>query len=925
MTLNNLQALLRRVAARDNSGHVVVYDLGSTKDPKSYSYQDLLRVAIKASVALRKTSDLHPGSVILLHFDNHWDNIVWFWAASFAGCLPAISASFSNDASQRAAHIERLSTTLMHPLCLTNERIKTDFAGQDAIQPLAVETLVLNGDVSLEALPQEHPEPSLSDDALLLFTSGSSGNSKGVCLSHGQILASISGKYAVRPLPDNTSFLNWVGLDHVAAIVEIHLQAMYALKTQIHVPAADILSSPANFLQLLEKHRVSRTFAPNFFLAKLRDLLQENDSLPEPRRWDLRSLEYVASGGEANVTKTCDRLSEYLVAFGAPKDVIVPGFGMTETCAGSIFNTRCPEYDKSRSAEFASVGTCMPGISMRVTDLSNNVLPPGEIGHLQLTGLVVFKRYFNNASATEEAFTPDGWFKTGDMGCIDENGCLTLTGRAKENMIINGVNHSPHEIETALDKIPGLTPSYSCCFSFFPSGGETEEICVVYLPTYSPDDLAARAQTADAISKTVLMCTGSRPHVLPLEREALPKSSLGKLARAKIKAAYERGEYAAYQNANNELMRRYRETTRAEPQNDLEKTLLEVFTRSLSITDDAFDVKTPIFDVGINSVELIRLKRDIEDHLGMAASAIPMIMLMTHSTVRDLATALEKLQGPREYDPVVTLQSHGHKNPLWLVHPGAGEVLVFINLAQYIVDRPVYALRARGFNDGEQPFETIEEATASYYNGIRSRQPHGPYALAGYCYGSMLAFEVAKMLESHGEEVRFLGSFNLPPHIKMRMRELDWKECLLHLAYFLDLVSQKRSREMSVELEGLSHDEILDSVIQNANMERYAELSLNRPLLVRWADVAYELHRMAFDYDPAGCVAGMDVFFSIPLAIAAASKTEWRNVHLSQWEDFTRTVPKFHDVAGEHYSMIGPDHVFSFQKTLRKALEERGM
>lgn len=925
MTLNNLQALLRRVAAREDSGHVVVYGMGNTKAFKSYSYQDLLRVAIKASVALRKTSDLHPGSVILLHFDNHWDNIVWFWAASFAGCLPAISASFSNDASQRTAHIERLSTTLMHPLCLTNERIMADFAGQDAVQPLAVETLVLNGDVSFEALPQEHPEPSLSDDALLLFTSGSSGNSKGVCLSHGQILASISGKYAVRPLPDNTSFLNWVGLDHVAAIVEIHLQAMYALKTQVHVPAADILSSPATFLQLLEKHRVSRTFAPNFFLAKLRDLLQENDSLPEPRRWDLRSLEYVASGGEANVTKTCDRLSEYLVAFGAPKDVIVPGFGMTETCAGSIFNTRCPEYDKSRSAEFASVGTCMPGISMRVTDLSNNALPSGEIGHLQLTGPVVFKRYFNNTSATQEAFTPDGWFKTGDMGCIDENGCLTLTGRAKENMIINGVNHSPHEIETALDKIPGLTPSYSCCFSFFPSGGETEEICVVYLPTYSPDDLAARAQTADAISKTVLMSTGSRPHVLPLEREALPKSSLGKLSRAKIKAAYEKGEYATYQNANNELMRRYRESTRAEPQNDLEKTLLEVFTRSLSITDDAFDVKTPIFDVGINSVELIRLKRDIEDHLGMAASAIPMIMLMTHSNVRDLATALEKLQGPREYDPVVTLQSHGHKNPLWLVHPGAGEVLVFINLAQYIVDRPVYALRARGFNDGEQPFETIEEATASYYNGIRSRQPHGPYALAGYCYGSMLAFEVAKMLESHGEEVRFLGSFNLPPHIKMRMRELDWKECLLHLAYFLDLVSQERSREMSVELAGLSHDEILDSVIQNANMERYAELSLNRPLLVRWADVAYELHRMAFDYDPAGCVAGMDVFFSIPLAIAAASKTEWRNVHLSQWEDFTRTVPKFHDVAGEHYSMIGPDHVFSFQKTLRKALDERGM
>ncbi|KAB8222204.1 hypothetical protein BDV33DRAFT_65374 [Aspergillus novoparasiticus] len=102
---------------------------------------------------------------------------------------------------------------------------------------------------------------------------------------------------------------------------------------------------------------------------------------------------------------------------------------MTETCAGSIFNTKCLTYDKERNLDFTSVGTCMLDIKMRITDGSNSAIAPADVvGNLEISGPVVFKSLFNNPTATEESFSSDGWFKTGDKGSIDEIGYLTLQG-----------------------------------------------------------------------------------------------------------------------------------------------------------------------------------------------------------------------------------------------------------------------------------------------------------------------------------------------------------------------------------------------------------------------------------------------------------------------------------------------------------------
>jgi acyl-CoA synthetase (AMP-forming)/AMP-acid ligase II len=172
---------------------------------------------------------------------------------------------------------------------------------------------------------------------MLILTSGSTGNSKAVRLTHQQILATISGKVSVRSLPRRGSFLNWISPDHVASLVEIHIQTLWLGVDQVHVHASDIVSARKSFMELLSRHRVCRTFAPNFFLERLVLAIKGSDFEEDHVNWDLSNLQIVASGGEANDVNTCIAASSLFQKFGARRDVITPGFGMTEICAGGYF------------------------------------------------------------------------------------------------------------------------------------------------------------------------------------------------------------------------------------------------------------------------------------------------------------------------------------------------------------------------------------------------------------------------------------------------------------------------------------------------------------------------------------------------------------------------------------------------------------
>ena len=982
-THQSLLAALQHAAAKDEG--IFTYPPGKTERPEFaqfVGYEKLLRIAKNYAGILGKKLEWpkaqpQPDSqphrpVIMVHFDSILDTVEWYWAVMLWGGIPAITspAMFSHNEADGKAHLAHLATTLDSPLCLTRHSLMGPFMQHpDAITAYAIEDLVVpTGDcitagseakfASMEVVPNGSitidPQLKLDDIAALMLTSGSSGSAKAVPITHGQILVACEGKNKNADLKfPKSPFLSWVGIDHVANLVHCHLFAIISGVSQIHLNPADAMADPVHFLNILSRHNVSRTFAPNFFLSKLRRLLEAGRVESLDPDLNLEAL-YLDSGGEANVVEVCVAVQSLLEPYGAPENVISPSFGMTETCAGCIFNNCCPTYDQAVSSQFASLGKPMSGVSMRIAQLGSDLgtdssavsqtAKPGERGHLQVAGPAVFKGYFGNPQATNMAFTSDGWFQTGDLAYLDDNGNLHLDGRIKELININGVKYLPHELDSALEQaeIPGTTPSYFCCFSIREPNMDTEEVLVVFLPSHtlgdSDEDDERRFETHARISIVTSLHTHSRPRVLPLRADQLQKSTLGKLSRAKLKDAFDNCEFAVQQANHNKAIQRHRQRTRGTPANEREAIVLNIIRSQLDLgSEDDFSVNDSLLLYGSTSMDLMTIKSRINGEKARLNLSRPLdlIDLLHDPSPRGIVSRIDASSlGHHAYDPVVVLQPHGAKPPLWVVHPGVGEVLVFVALARQINDRPLYAFRARGFNKGETPFSSLEELFETYHSAIKSRQPEGPYAIAGYSFGGMVAFELAKLLESEGDEVRVCAPFNLPPHIKWRMRELVWDECVMHLFYFVELMGEEEvyaHKSTICRLGNSGPEGQLDAIKYlkpYCDQARWDELGLNEEDYLHWVSIASNMQGLAVDYEPSGSIQGMDVFVADPLSHVAKTREEWINNRLSAWKDFVKNGDvRFHNVQGAHYTMLNPKFVdvSTFAGTLKKVLAQRGI
>ena len=563
--------LLSKAATTDAGITTYVPNGAPSKSCRTSYYEFQARAEHNARL-VRQIPGISPGTVVLLHFDRHADNLDWFWTTTAAGYLPALSTPLVKDLDQRMKHLAHLHALFEDPIVLTTKALTPDFSEFPRLRLRTVESLgrsnghastlpsmsrqattvvervcnengnessqeLTNGHVNGDELKSELPSSSTRRDlAVLMLTSGSTGNAKAVCLRHDQIIHSVGGKSHCLGLTQKDILLNWIGMDHVADLIEMHLHAMYLCAEQVHVQASDLLVEPLTFLHLVHKHRVSYAFAPNFFLASLKRALSGVDDTT-PLEFDLSCMKTLMCGGEANVVKTLADLTEALHQLGARGEFLRPAFGMTEICAAAMYGKDCPSYELQRGLEFSSVGVCIPGIEMRIMKEEGELedgreAEIGETGHLQVSGPIVFREYYNNPKATQDSFTRDGWFKTGDKAYIDDQGNLNLSGRSKETIIINGVKYSPVELEVAIEEslIAGATPSYTVIFPHRPKGSDTEELCVVYLPTYDPDldNGQARADTSDAINRVSMMVASCRPYrIIPLTKEFLSKSSLG--------------------------------------------------------------------------------------------------------------------------------------------------------------------------------------------------------------------------------------------------------------------------------------------------------------------------------------------------------------------------------------------------------------
>ncbi len=522
-----------RAAAQEQPGRGIVY-LEGIEAPHSQSYAELLEEAERILAGFRELQ-LQAGDKVILQLESNRDFVPAFWACALGGFV-AVPISIAPSYKELNATITKLYHTwqmLDHPIVLTNKNLAPAITRLPALlqsEPFRVATI----EELRTAAPDKRWHESDADDVvLMLLTSGSTGLPKGVLLSHRNILSRSAGVAQLDEFSSADVLFNWFPLDHVGGIVMYHTLAVYLKAKQLLAPTDMILQEPLKWLDVADQHSVSITWAPNFAFG----LVNDNEEEIKSRHWDLSSLRFILNGGEAIVAKTSRKFLELLAPHGLPLTAMNPAWGMSETSSGITSSHKFQRQTTADDQSFVEVGGPIPGASLRIVDAHDNLVAEEKIGRLQVKGTTITRGYYKNEELNHEAFSPDGWFNTGDLGFL-KDGCLTITGRTKDVIIINGINFYSHEIEGVVEEVRGVNVSFTAATAVREQGIDTDRLAIFFNAVGNEFELTAE------IRAHVLNRIGINPdYIISVEKEVIPKTAIGKIQRQQLRDRFEAGEF----------------------------------------------------------------------------------------------------------------------------------------------------------------------------------------------------------------------------------------------------------------------------------------------------------------------------------------------------------------------------------------------
>jgi len=359
------------------------------------------------------------------------------------------------------------------------------------------------------APPAQLHAAKLDDIAQIFFTSGTTGEPKGACLTHRNLVATAYDTVTSLELTGDDCWLHAPPMFHLVDAVAVWGVTLVGGR---HVTGH---FDPRTFGATVRRHKVTQTALPPTLLDMVLRTGIDRD--------DYRSLNRLSFGGAPMPEPLFRRLSD---AFGCP---LTQSYGATEV-SGGVCQQLPRDLLRNGGAFTNSVGQPLPHIDVRIVDDSGNPLPPGSVGEIAVSGPRVMASYWRNEAATAAAI-PDGWYRTGDLGRCDAEGHYAVVGRKKDMVISGGENVYPMEVENALLEHPAVAEA--AVFGV-PSKRWGEEVrAVVFLNdgmSASGDDLIAHCRTLIGGYKV--------PKAIVVSAEPLPKSGPGKIAKSIVRAAY---------------------------------------------------------------------------------------------------------------------------------------------------------------------------------------------------------------------------------------------------------------------------------------------------------------------------------------------------------------------------------------------------
>ena len=551
---DTLIELLDDVRSKDR--HIRFID--GEDDESTVTFSELWDRAL-ALLGSLQARGMQKGDELVIFSKSNESFVVAYWAAILGGIVPVpVAVGISDEHKHKLFRILRQleKATLFTEQDLLDRLL--DFARDSQLDDV---TAILEQRTSLmsDVVPGENGEifaATPDDIAFIQYSSGSTSDPKGVCLTHRNLCTNIRAIVEGTGWNEDDVSLSWMPLTHDMGLIGYHLSVLAAGMNHAVMDTNAFVRRPLLWMIKANELRATQLCSPNFGYKHFLKLF-ERKGLPEGA--DLSCVKLILNGAEPISYSLCEEFLEALAPYGLKRNAMFPVYGLAEATVGVSMPEVGSEYsrivvhrhslrvgepyepadlDDEDAVSFVRVGTAMRDVQIRIADDADDVLPDGKVGNIQLSGNSVTERIYGDAEATESLFTSDGWLRTGDVG-VFVDGQLVITGRSKDIIIINGQNYYPHDLEEIVADVEGLDLGKVVVAGTRTHESQTEELLVFALFRRDLDTFKILSRKVkDRIGEHVGL---EVDHVIPVRK--VPKTTSGKIQRAALLNAYLDGEY----------------------------------------------------------------------------------------------------------------------------------------------------------------------------------------------------------------------------------------------------------------------------------------------------------------------------------------------------------------------------------------------
>jgi 1-acyl-sn-glycerol-3-phosphate acyltransferase len=533
--------------------HIQFYSDDSTGE--TLTYGQLWRGARAVAAGLQRRG-LNPGQTVILMLPTGTAYFCSFFGILLCAAIP-VPIYPPARRSQLEDHVRRQTDILNN--CQASMLITAEDSKALA-RLLQAQVASLRHVVTIASLQQAGTDPApvelnASDIAFIQYTSGSTGNPKGVILTHPNLLGNIRAFGRVMDASSRDVFVSWLPLYHDMGLIGAWLGSLYYGALLVSMSPIAFLGRPQRWLWAIHRYGGTLSAAPNFAyelcLGKIPD-----EAL---QQLDLSSWRLALNGAEAVSPHTVRAFCRRFEPFGFRAKAMYPVYGLAENSVGLAFPDpdSGPRIDRIRRdllmregralpagtdddqvQEFVCCGHALPGHEIRIVDDAGRELPDRYQGRLQFKGVSATSGYYRNAVKTRELFCGD-WLETGDLA-YRADGETYITGRIKDLIIRAGRNIYPEELENAVGDIPNVRKGRVAAFGLPDEESGTERLLIMAETRIS--EPAAREKLQRQVMETVTHILGEPPDdVILAAPGCLLKTSSGKIRRAACRELYRQG------------------------------------------------------------------------------------------------------------------------------------------------------------------------------------------------------------------------------------------------------------------------------------------------------------------------------------------------------------------------------------------------